>query len=338
MALIRYLMQYRFRDMGAMIENDRKDPRDCGESLEGKTVVLSGATSGIGLETARLFAERGASLICLNRDEAKSENLETELRESFGCDIRTIITDFSSVEQLKNTAGQLLELSKPIDIMIHNAGVYNTKKIFTGDNIEMVFHVNHLGAFLLNYMLRDKLKEENRARILYVNSEGHRFALAGVHLNDLDWRRHIYTGLKSYGAAKTAQLLTMHKFDSFFKDSSVTINAMHPGNVRSGMGENNGRLYRYIKRKLILSSAKDPKISAKALFYLASSPEVRGISGRFFNLTTEEKPAPHARDFSRSEAVWKKSIELCGLDAITLMKDRNPAGGPGVEDDYENRE
>ena len=313
MALLRYLLQYRFGDMGELIQNDKKEPLDCSSSLEGKTVVLSGATSGIGLETARLFAEKGAALVCLNRDPVKSAALEEELKERFNCDIKSIIVDFCSFEQLNRCADELLKMEKPIDVLIHNAGVYNTQKRFSTDNIEMVFHVNHLGAFLLNYRLKEKLKKENRARIIYVNSEGHRFALAGVHLNDLDWKRHFYTGLKSYGAAKTAQLLTMQRYNEHFSDCSVTINAMHPGNVRSNMGTNNGRVYRMIKKKVVLSSAKDPVISAKALYYLAASKEVEKISGKFFNLTTEEKPAVHARDKGAVEPVWNKSLELCGL-------------------------
>jgi len=313
MKLLRYLAQYRFHDMAELIRNDKKEPLGCTKSLKGKTIVISGATSGIGFETASLFAEKGADLICLNRNPVKSENLEKELRDRFDCKIQTMIVDFSSLEQVKKCADTLLKMEKPIDILIHNAGVYNTKKQLSQDNIEMVFQVIHLGSFLLNYLLKERLRKENRARIIYVNSEGHRFALAGVHLNDLDWKRHCYTGLKSYGAAKTAQLLTMLKYSEYFSDCSVTINAMHPGNVKSHMGDNNGKLYRMMKKILVLSSAKEPVISAKALYYLAASNEMEGVSGKFFNLTTREKPAPHAVDYSSVEPVWNKSLELCKL-------------------------
>ena len=313
MALIRYLTQYRFRDMGELIRNEKKDPRVCDISLKGKTVVLSGSTSGIGLETARLFAGKGAQLICLNRSPEKSERLETELKEKFKCRIRTIITDFSSLEQVRKCAAELRGMKVPIDILIHNSGVYYTKRTFSEDNIEMVFQVNHLASFMINYILKEKLKNENRARIIYVNSEGHRFALAGVHLNDLGWSRHLYTGLKSYGAAKTAQLLTMLKFNEYFKDCSVTINAMHPGNVKSNIGNNNGKLYRFLKKKFVLSTAREPCISAKALYYLAASPGLESVSGQFFNLTAKERTAPHARDDSKVDAVWEKSLELSGL-------------------------
>lgn len=313
MSLLKYLVQYRFSHMGELIRNSKKDPLPCNQDLKGKTVVITGATAGIGLETVKLFAEQGARLICINRSRRKSEELEAYLKETYGCDVQTILTDFSSLDQLKVCADKLLDLKEPIDVLIHNAGVFNTRKLLTGDGIEMVFQVNHLGAFYLNYRLKERLKKENRARIIYVNSEGHRFALAGVHLNDLQWKWHLYTGLKSYGVAKTAQLLTMKGFEEYFRGSDVTINAMHPGNVRSDMGNNNGRLYLWMKRKLVLSSALDPRISAKALHYLSAAPEMTEITGKFFNLTTEENPAPHARDYSRVEAVWNKSLALCGL-------------------------
>jgi NAD(P)-dependent dehydrogenase (short-subunit alcohol dehydrogenase family) len=299
--------------MADFLRNEKKPPAECSGSLEGKTVIISGATSGIGLETARLFASRGANLIFLNRDPEKSERLEKELGDRFGCRAKTILVDFSSIKQTKECARRLLELSEPIDVLIHNAGVYYTRKRFSEDGIEIVFQVIHLSSFCLNYLLKERLREENRVRILYVNSEGHRFALAGVHLHDLDWKRHVYTGLQSYGAAKTAQLLTMMKFAEYFSGSLVTVNAMHPGNVKSAIGENNGRLYRMLRKRLILPSAKDPIISAKALLYLSASEDVNKVSGSFFNLTTPEKPAPHARDYGMVEAVWERSLTLCGL-------------------------
>ncbi len=313
MGFFKYIFQYRFRDMGELLRNEKKAPKDCQANLKGKTVVLSGATSGIGLETARLFAAKGARLICLNRDGKKSAALAEELKTNYGADVRSILVDFGSLKQVRACALELLALDTPIDALIHNSGVYYTKKTLSQDGIEMVFQVNHLASFLINHILKEKLKAEKRARIIYVNSEGHRFALAGLHLNDLEWKRHIYTGLKSYGAAKTAQLLTMFEFSRSFADFGVTINAMHPGNVTTNIGNNNGKIYRAMKKNLVLPSAKDPRLSAQALLYLAASPEMAGISGKFFNMTTEERPAPHARDMEAVLPAWEKSLELCGL-------------------------
>lgn len=313
MKLLRYLTQYRIRDMQDFIRNEKASPAHCDVSLNGKTVLITGATSGIGLETARLFAAKGATLICCNRSQEKSAHLTNELKEKYGTPVETILADFSSMENTKACAAAILAIEKPIDIYIFNAGVYFTRKTFTADGLEVVFQVNHLSAFCLNYLLKEKIRQENLARIVFVNSEGHRFALGGVHIDDLAWRRHIYTGLKSYGAAKTAQILVMRKFVQYFSGTSVTVNAMHPGNVRSHMGENNGPLYRSFKEKFILRSARNPEISAQALYFLAASERMRDVSGKFFNLTTEEKPAPHALDVSMVEPLWQKSIELCGL-------------------------
>ena len=104
---------------------------------------------------------------------------------------------------------ELVNLSAPIDVLIHNAGVYLTKRELTSDGIEKVFVVHYLSSFIINYILRDKLKSQDHARIILVNSEGHRFAVWGIHLDDLNWEKRRYSGLKSYGSAKMAQLLTM---------------------------------------------------------------------------------------------------------------------------------
>lgn len=313
MGLLRYLVQYRFRDMDELMRNSRREPLEFTGSLEGKVVVLTGATSGIGRATALLFAERGAELILLNRSADKSALLEAELRDRFGARVTTVLCDFASLEQVRGAAAALRDLGKTFDAFIPNAGVYYTERTFTADGIETVFQVNHLGVFVLVYLLQDLFRAQNRARILFVNSEGHRFALAGVHLDDLDWERHRYTGLKSYGAAKTAQLLSLFGFTDLFQGSQVTINAMHPGNVRSNIGDQNGPRYQKFKERFVLKSALGPEVSARALLHLAAAPEWAGVTGRFFHLTTEEKPAPHARDRQAADLVWKKSLEWGGL-------------------------
>lgn len=311
--LFRYLMQYRIGDMIELARNEKKLPAPCEARLDGKTAVVTGSTSGIGLETAHLFASIGANLVLCNRNAEKSRLLEKELADRYGCRVRSILADFSSLAGAKGCARSLLALEEPIDLLVHNSGVYYKKRTFTADGIEMVFQVNHLSSFCITWLLKERLREENRARIVYVNSEGHRFALAGVHLDDLEWRRHLYGGLKSYGAAKTAQLLTIARFAQYFEGTAVTVNAMHPGNVRTAIGDNNDRLYRFMKKKIVLSSARDPVISAEALRFLCADPSLSHTSGRFYNLTTEEKPAPHARDARMVEPVWNKSLELCGL-------------------------
>ena len=146
-----------------------------------------------------------------------------------------------------------------------------------------------------------------------VNSEGHRFAIAGLKTDDLRWERKRYTGLKGYGSAKTAQLLSMSTLISYYDHSGITINAIHPGDVRTDMGENNGRLYKFFKHHLINPTARTPALSAKALYYLGVSDGVKAINGKFFNFTTEEIPAPHALDPLVAAKLWQTSLEMGGL-------------------------
>jgi NAD(P)-dependent dehydrogenase (short-subunit alcohol dehydrogenase family) len=164
--------------------------------------------------------------------------------------------------------------------------------------------------------VKEKLKQQGKARIIYVNSEGHRFAIAGLKLDDLRWERQHYTGLKGYGSAKTAQLLSMIQFSHYFQQSGVTINAMHPGDVKTNMGENNGKIYKFFKHLLINPSARSPQLSAQALYYLGVSHEIEGVSGKFFNFTTEEIPAPHALDSFIAQRLWEKSLEMGGLPSM----------------------
>ena len=133
-------------------------------------------------------------------------------------------------------------------------------------------------------------------------------------MDDLSWNKHRYSGLKSYGAAKMAQLLSMIKLNEYFQGTGVTVNAMHPGNVKTNSGQNNGEGYKLLKRVFVDRTARSADISAEALYYLGVSPELEAISGRFFNLTTEEEPAPPALDRDAAEKLWMISLELGGFN------------------------
>ena len=311
----KYLKEYKLANILAMLRNIMANPKECKDDFKNKLVVITGATSGIGYFTARKYASHGANIICINRNEEKSKKVCEEICHDFKVECNYRIADFARISDIKRVAQTLLVSNLNIDVLIHNIGIYSKEKRFTYDDIEMVFQVGYLGSFILNYMLKDKLKAQKRARIILVNSEGYRFAIFGLRLDDLRWEKNRYSGLGSYGAAKTAQLLTMIKFNEYFKDSGVTINACHPGQVKTDMGENNRqRLYRFYKNYIIDPLSKSPEISAIALYYLGVSKEVEGVSGKFFNLTTEEELAPHALDKEVADELWKESLRLGGLE------------------------
>lgn len=305
-----YWKQYQWSNISAMLKNNKALPKQELKDLQGQLIVITGATSGIGYETARLYASHGASLLLINRNKEKSEKLKAELELEFKGVYAYFIADFSKLSDIHAAADHLSSLEQDITVLIHNAGVYNTHKRFTGDGIEEVFQVNYLAPFIITYKLQNKLMGQPHARILYVNSEGHRFALAGLKLDYLRWDTQHYTGLKSYGSAKTAQLLSLFPFSRNFAGSNVTINAMHPGDVLTNMGENNGRLYKFFKHRVINPSSRSPLLSAQALYYLGVAEEVRGITGKFFNFTTLEIPAPHALDEAVAKRLWETSLKL----------------------------
>lgn len=312
--LWQYYRAYQWKDIFAMIRNSRRAPQICGDRADGKLVVITGATSGIGYATARKYASMGANLLCINRNEEKSASLRREVETEFGVRCDFLLADLRSLQDIRRVAYELAAGETPIDVLIHNAGVYLTAQERTSDGLDTVLVVHHLSSFIINYLLMKKLTSQSRARIILVSSEGHRFAAWGLKLDDMNWDRRRYTGLRSYGAAKTAQLLSMRVFAERLRGSGVTINAVHPGAVKTETGQENGPLYRWWKKTFFDPTLKTADLSAEALYYCGVSRELDGVSGRFFNLTTEEKPAPPARDPELAPALWNTSLTLAGLD------------------------
>ena len=309
----KYFKEYQWSNIFAMIRNNMSDPKICNDDFNNKLVLITGATSGIGYHTARKYASHGANLLCINRNLQKSEALCLEIKNEFGVRCEYKIADLSSLQDIHRVAEELSKLETPIDVVIHNAGVYLTKREETGDGLEKVFVIQYLSSFILNFILMDKLKSQEKARIIMVNSEGHRFAAWGLRLDDLNWERRRYSGLKSYGSAKLAQLLSMIVFNEHFQNTGVSINAMHPGAVKTETGQENGPVYRWFKRNFIDKTLKSPERSAEALYYLGVAKDIETVSGKFFNLTTQEEPAPPALDKEAAFKLWENSLEISGL-------------------------
>jgi retinol dehydrogenase 13 len=316
----KYFREYKWSNITAMIRNNRRLPSICTQELKGRLVVISGATSGIGYHTAKKFATHGANLLCINRNEKKSEALKSEIEKEFGVSCNYIIADLSNLKEVLSTAEKLCSIDLPVDVLIHNAGIYLTRRELTSEGFDKVFVVHHLSSFIINILLAEKLKSRGKARIIIVNSEGHRFAAWGLHTDDLNWEKRRYSGLKSYGSAKLAQLLTMLVFADYFGSSGVAINAMHPGAVRSETGKENGPFYRWIKKNIYSRVLRSTEIAAESIYFLAASDEVKGVTGKFFNLTTQEEPAPPALDLDAAYEIWAKSIEMTGVRDIIAQQ------------------
>ncbi|MEM5948104.1 SDR family NAD(P)-dependent oxidoreductase [Spirochaetia bacterium 38H-sp] len=310
--LLRYWPRYKVSNIVNMVRNSFKKPDVYEGDFIGRTVVITGATSGIGYYTAIKYAQMGANIVAVNRNEQKSAELKKYIEETYNVSVDYIVSDQSVLDDVRNAAEELAKL-KRIDVLIHNAGLFLEKKAMTQDNMETTFVVNYLSSFIINFILKERLREQGDCRIIFVSSEGHRFAPWGLDMDDLFWEKRRYSGLKAYGAAKTAQLLSMLIFAEYFEGSSVVINAMHPGMVVTNSGHGNSRFYKWYKRNFIDRFSSSPELSAEALYYLGVSPDVVNINGKFFNYTTLEEPAPPAVDRDAAIELWEKSLELAGL-------------------------
>lgn len=306
-----YLEAYRLRDMRQMITNSRTAHHRTSASLAGRTVVISGSTSGVGLAAAREAARFHANLVLLARSAEKARRVKEELQSVGEGEVSMFIGDLSRLTDAHRLADEVTRSAPQVDVLINSAGLYSTRRIQTEEGHELVFCVNHLAAFVLTLRLVPMMRRAGSGRIIQVNSQGHRFG--GLALDDLDWRRRIYMGLRAYGASKTAQLLSVWELADRLAGTGVTINAMHPGAVRTAIGSNNGRLYRWFQRRFVSPFFRDVRIAGESLHYLAAAPEMAGVSGVYFNRTHPEKPAPHALDRVIGRELWAKTMELAGL-------------------------
>lgn len=312
-AISKYWKQYEWSNIFAMVRNSRAAPAECKDDFQGRLLVITGATSGIGYYTSRKYASLGANILSINRNEEKSEKLCKELRQDFGVGGDYKIADMSRLDDVHRVGRELAEFDDKIDVFLHNAGLYLNHKRLTKDGLELTFMVNYLSSFIINFLVKNKLRGQGKSRVLMTNSEGHRFPAWGLQLDDLNWEQRRFSGLLAYGTAKAAQLLSMIIFDEFYRDSGVTINAMHPGAVRTGTGKENGPFYKWYKRNIVDRMSQSPEISAEALYYLGVSQQIDGISGKFFNLTTQEEPAPPVLDREVAQELWEISLRMGGL-------------------------
>jgi retinol dehydrogenase-13 len=309
--VLKYLKDYRWADVRQISRNNRAEQERSNVSMAGKLCVITGCTSGVGWEAAKALAAHGATIVMINRNMEKSERACEALRADFGAECGYLLADFADLSQVRRAADTLVQRHERIDLLVSNVGMHSTTLTRTADGLETVFCVNHLASFALTWLLMDTMRHSAPSRIIQVNSQGHRFG--GLRLDDLAWQKRHYTGLRGYGAAKTAQLLTVWHYAELLQGSGVTINAMHPGAVKSNIGNNNGRLYRWFKNTVTSRTLGDPVVSGQAIHYLATAPELKQISGQYFNLTHPEKPAPHALDREVGRRVWEESLRLTGL-------------------------
>jgi len=279
--------------------------------MSGKTCLVTGATSGIGKETALRLAMLGATVIIVARDAARGETAGDEIRRRVPlAQVETATADLSSLAQVRRLAEEVVARYDRLDVLVNNAGVISTRRQLTADGFETTFATNHLGPFLLTNLLRGLLERSAPARVVTVSSAAHK-QVRTIPWDDLP--RGAQAGhAQTYPLSKLLNILFTVELARRLTGTGVTANCLHPGFVRSALGRDvTGALGAVVR--LVLRFQPGAATGAETSVYLASSPEVADISGGYFVKRKPAEPNALARDAWAAARLWVLSEELAGL-------------------------
>ncbi len=282
--------------------------------MKNKNILITGATAGIGLETAKALAKQGANVYIHGRNKEKAQKAVDEvIAYSGNKNVDFFIADLSSQKEVRKLADEVKAKLDRLDVLINNAGGVFQKRQLSVDGIEMTFANNHLSYFLLTHLLLDLLKKSANSRIVNVASHSH--YSGKFDFEDMKMERS-YNIMKAYERSKLGNVLFTMELAERLKGTGVTVNALHPGVVKTGIaGKNTGKLV-VLAWKLfeLYQGAISAEDGAKTSIYLASSPEVEGESGKYYDLCKHKWQSRYSQTEGLKEKVWELSAKLTGLD------------------------
>ena len=284
-----------------------------GWSLETKTVLITGATSGIGEAAAVALARAGATLVLVARSEQRAVATCDRIERETGAPRPAVLLgDLAEQREVRRVADEFIRSGRPLHVLVNNAGLVMTERRLTGDGIETSLAVNHLAGFLLTNLLLDRLRESGPARIVNVSSFGHRF-VRRFAFDEPDFPRR-FNGMRTYCHTKLANVLFTRELAGRLAGSGVTVNCMHPGNVATRFGANTAGILNWGSR-LIRRLRRTPEQGADTIVYLCASPEVDGTSGEYFYSRSARPPSRRARRADDARRLWDLSMSMTGLGA-----------------------
>ncbi|MCI0776685.1 MAG: SDR family oxidoreductase [Chloroflexi bacterium] len=279
--------------------------------MAGRTCLITGATNGIGKETAIALAKMGASVVLVARDERKGRAAQSELKERSGADSELLLADLASLADVRRLAEEYRSRHDKLHVLINNAGAYNSKRELSKDGYEMTIAVNHLAHFLLTDLLLDVIKASAPARIINVSSGAH--SGAKMDFDDLQAESGYGVGMRAYGQSKLANVLFTNELARRLEGANVAVNSLHPGVVRTGFGRNAKGIiggvfavFQFVGRPFLLSSAQ----GAETSIYLASSPDVETTTGEYFVKSKSVASNDESNDPEVARRLWDVSEEL----------------------------
>jgi NAD(P)-dependent dehydrogenase (short-subunit alcohol dehydrogenase family) len=274
--------------------------------MKNKTIMITGANSGIGKATALGLAKMGANvvMVCRNRDRGKAAQAEI-MDASGNQSVDLLLADFSSQQSIRQLVETFKNSYQELHVLVNNAGVWQQNRNMTPDGFEMHFAVNHLGYFLLTNLLLNVLKASAPARIVSVASSLH--GSGRIDFDDLQTEKH-FNGNAAYSNSKLANVLLTYELARRLDGSAVTANCLHPGIIKSGLQRDLSWFIRFVRLFYI-----SPKEGAATPIYLASSPEVEGVTGKYFVKRCEQRSSAASYDETVARRLWQVSEQMTGL-------------------------
>lgn len=278
-------------------------------TLEGRTVLVTGGTAGIGRQAAIELARKGARVVIVGRNPEKTDRVRDELRGLSGNDkVESLLADLSKMDDVRRLAAEYTEKYASLDVLLNNAGAVNLTREVTVDGFERTFATNHLAYFLLANLLLPALQKRPGARVVNVASAAHQ--MGRVDFDDLQ-RARSYEGWSVYGASKLMNILFTREMARRLGAQGPTVNCLHPGFVASEFLSKGG-IWKLLKPVGYLFAVSEEK-GAETSVYLASSPDVAGVTGKYFSKCREAKPSRAAQDDAVAKRLWEESARLAGL-------------------------
>lgn len=276
-------------------------------SMQGKICLVTGSSTGIGKVTARELARMGATVVMVCRNRARGEAAQAEIKAASGSDkVDLIVADLSSLAEVRRAAEEFKQKYTQLHVLIHNAGGINHARRITPDGFEATFAANYLAPFLLTELLMDILKASAPARVINVSSTAH---LSGkIDFDDLQGEKK-YSVWKAYCQAKLALILFTYELAQQLQGTGITVNVLHPGVIASNFGQGFNGFIRF-GWKVASPFMSSVEQGAQTTLYLATSPEVEGISGKYFVNSKERKSSSLSYNEALRQRLWQVSEEL----------------------------
>ncbi|MHB8476801.1 MAG: SDR family oxidoreductase [Steroidobacteraceae bacterium] len=279
--------------------------------MQGKVVVITGGTSGIGEVATERLAGMGARIVLVARDETRGEAALARLRRRNTSGAHSIhYGDLSRISEMKRLAAEIAAAEPRIDVLINNAGAMFGSRQTTEDSLELMFALNHMAYFVLTLGLRDRLFASSPARVVNTASEAHRGRT--LNFDDLQSTGG-YSGYKVYGRSKLCNILFTRELSRRWSGKGVTVNCLHPGFVATRFGDGSGGFLSWGVR-LAKIFAISPEKGAETIVHLASSPDVAGVTGEYFHQCRPATPTRAARDDAVAQRLWMESAKLAGIE------------------------